>query len=145
MLTQQKYSLNTKHIFRKRNQFMPNTTSSPSSKWVFFWALGLWSCGQREVGGRKEKEHFFLHVWWNKASRSKYFTSLSAPYMEKEMATHSSTLAWRTPWTEEHAAVRGVAKSRTWLSYRTITGLEDRWDRPLNRSAKANRGTLSTE
>ena len=35
-----------------------------------------------------------------KASRSKYFTSLAAPYMEKEMETHSSTLAWRTPWTE---------------------------------------------
>ena len=22
--------------------------------------------------------------------------------LEKEMATHSSTLAWRIPWTEEH-------------------------------------------
>ena len=22
--------------------------------------------------------------------------------LEKEMATHSSTLAWRVPWTEEH-------------------------------------------
>ena len=32
--------------------------------------------------------------------------------LEKEMATHSSTLAWRTPWTEEP----GVAKSRTQLN-----------------------------
>ena len=30
--------------------------------------------------------------------------------LEKEMATHSSTLAWKIPWTEE------PGKSRTWLS-----------------------------
>ena len=34
--------------------------------------------------------------------------------MEKAMATHSSTLAWKIPWTE--AAVHGVAKSWTRLS-----------------------------
>ena len=32
--------------------------------------------------------------------------------LEKEMATHSSILAWEIPWTEEH----GVVKSPTWLS-----------------------------
>ena len=31
--------------------------------------------------------------------------------LEKEMATHSSILAWRIPWTE--ATVHGVAKSQT--------------------------------
>ena len=31
--------------------------------------------------------------------------------LEEEMATHSSILAWRIPWTEE-ATVHGVAKSR---------------------------------
>ena len=30
---------------------------------------------------------------------------------EKAMAPHSSTLAWKIPWTE--ATVHGVAKSRT--------------------------------
>ena len=35
--------------------------------------------------------------------------------LEKEMATHSSILAWRIPWTEEpvRVIVRGVAKSWT--------------------------------
>ena len=35
--------------------------------------------------------------------------------LEKGMATHSSILAWRIPWTEEPggATVHGVAKSRT--------------------------------
>ena len=38
--------------------------------------------------------------------------------LEKEMATHSSILAWKIPWTEEAwwATVCGVAKSQTQLS-----------------------------
>ena len=37
--------------------------------------------------------------------------------MEKAMAPHSSTLAWKIPWTEEPAAtVHGATKSRTRLS-----------------------------
>ena len=37
--------------------------------------------------------------------------------LEKEMANHSSTLAWRIPWREEpgRLLVHGVAKSQTWL------------------------------
>ena len=30
--------------------------------------------------------------------------------LEKEMATHSSVLAWRIPWTEEPGGLHGVAK-----------------------------------
>ena len=38
--------------------------------------------------------------------------------LEKGMATHSSILAWRIPWTEGawQATVHGVAKSQTQLS-----------------------------
>ena len=36
--------------------------------------------------------------------------------LEKEMATHSSTFAWKIPWTEEPGRLHGVAKSRTRLS-----------------------------
>ena len=38
--------------------------------------------------------------------------------LEKEMATHSSILAWRISWTEEPGGLQsiGVAKSRTRLS-----------------------------
>ena len=36
----------------------------------------------------------------------------------KEMATHSSILAWKIPWMEEPGGlqVQGVTKSLTWLS-----------------------------
>ena len=38
--------------------------------------------------------------------------------LEKEMATHSSILAWRIPWTEGvwQATVHGVTKSQTQLN-----------------------------
>ena len=44
--------------------------------------------------------------------------------LEKEMATHSSILAWKIPWTEEPGklqSVRGVAKNQTRLSNFTFT------------------------
>ena len=43
--------------------------------------------------------------------------------LEKEMTTHSSTLAWRIPWREEpgRLIVHGVAKSWTQLSDFTLT------------------------
>ena len=39
-------------------------------------------------------------------------------YLEKEITTHSSILAWRIPWTEEPgwATVHGLTTSRTRLS-----------------------------
>ena len=42
---------------------------------------------------------------------------------EKAMAPHSSTLAWKIPWTEEPGGLQfhGVAKSRTRLSDFTFT------------------------
>ena len=40
--------------------------------------------------------------------------------LEKEMATPSSTLAWKIPWTEE-PGVHGVTKSQTRLSDFTFT------------------------
>ena len=45
--------------------------------------------------------------------------------LEKEMATHSSILAWEISWTEEpdRLIVHGVAKSQTQLSDFTFTFL----------------------
>ena len=33
--------------------------------------------------------------------------------LEEEMATHSSTFAWKIPWTEEPARLHGIGKSQT--------------------------------
>ena len=32
--------------------------------------------------------------------------------LEKEMATHSSTLAWKIPWTEEHSRLQSMDSQR---------------------------------
>ena len=32
--------------------------------------------------------------------------------LEKEMATHSSILAWKTPWMEEHSRLQSMASQR---------------------------------
>ena len=32
--------------------------------------------------------------------------------LEKEMATHSSTLAWKIPWTEETGGLQSVGSQR---------------------------------
>ena len=34
--------------------------------------------------------------------------------MEKEMAAHSSILAWRIPWTVAHQAVHGISREEYW-------------------------------
>ena len=36
--------------------------------------------------------------------------------LEKEMAIHSSTIAWKIPWTEEPVRLHGAAKRQTRLS-----------------------------
>ena len=45
--------------------------------------------------------------------------------LEKGMATHSSILAWRIPWTEEPGGLQsmGVMKSRTWLKWLSMHAL----------------------
>ena len=34
--------------------------------------------------------------------------------LEKEMATHSSILAWRIPWTEEHGRLQSMGSQKSW-------------------------------
>ena len=58
--------------------------------------------------------------------------------MEKEMATHSSILAWEIPWTEEPggATVHRIVKSQRWLSVWTTTEairhLQSNWNQGKN-------------
>ena len=72
--------------------------------------------------------------------------------LEKEMATHSSILAWTIPWMEKPGrlhTVHGVAKSRTWLRDFTFTlkymwrrgeKSEERRDRRRNSESKWTHG-----
>ena len=35
--------------------------------------------------------------------------------LEKEMAPHSSTLAWKIPWTEEPVRLQSVGAAKSWI------------------------------
>ena len=39
------------------------------------------------------------------------------------MATHSSILAWRTPWTEEPGGLQSMGSQRAWHNWATFTSL----------------------
>ena len=48
----------------------------------------------------------YLEVHWS------YYEFLSNPSSEKAMATHSSTLAWKIPWTEEPGGLQSMGLLR---------------------------------
>ena len=53
----------------------------------------------------------------NSLSTKSNYHGVSIKLLEKEMATHSSILAWRIPWTEESGGLWSrVTKSQTRLS-----------------------------
>ena len=65
--------------------------------------------------------YLFLN-WLPKESATMWKTRVRS--LEKEMATHSSILAWKIPWMEEPGrlrAVHGVTKSQTQLRDFTFT------------------------
>ena len=59
--------------------------------------------------------------------------AISMYYLEKEMATHSSTLAWKIPWTEEPGRLQSMGLLRvrrdwaTSLSLFTFTHWRRKW------------------
>ena len=56
-----------------------------------------------KIGGKHKREGMYVYIWM---------------ILEKEMATHSSILAWAIPWAQKPgwATVLGVSKSQTRLS-----------------------------
>ena len=59
--------------------------------------------------------HRDYHTKWSKSEKDKYNLVL-----EEEMATHSSTLALRIPWTEEPGGVRSLGSQRVghdWVTH----------------------------
>ena len=45
--------------------------------------------------------------------------------LEKEMATHSSILAWRAPWTEEPGGLQSIGSKR--IGYNRATNTHTTW------------------
>ena len=59
--------------------------------------------------------HFYLHCF--------LFVAFWAYILDKEMATHSSILAWRIPWTEEHGGLQSMGLRRVGHDWATSLSL----------------------
>ena len=55
----------------------------------------------------KKSAEFILHVFRNAESNAE-LKDLAVDSLEEGMATHSSTLAWRIPWTEQHGGLQSM-------------------------------------
>ena len=59
-------------------------------------------------------------AWWagvhgvtkSRTRLSDFTFTFDFPALEKEMATHSSVLAWRLPWTEEPGGLQSMGSVR---------------------------------
>ena len=59
--------------------------------------------------------------------------------LEKEMATHSSTLAWKIPWSEEPARLQSVWSNGNTFQYSCLENPMDRgaWQATVHRIAQS--------
>ena len=60
------------------------------------------------------------HTEWSKSEKDKFNMVL-----EKKMATHSSTLALRIPWTEEPGVLQSLGSQRVGHAWETLTHTHD--------------------
>ena len=69
-------------------------------------------------------------AWWatvhrvaKSRTRLSNFTFISLNVLEKAMATHSSTLAWKLPWTEESGGLQSMGSQRVGHDWMTSLSL----------------------
>ena len=79
---------------------------------LYFWWCSFW-----QVWGPISLWMWFVSPWRLLTSIFSFVCSLSSyvllkmsnqAFLEKEMATHSSTLAWKIPWTEEPCRLQSM-------------------------------------
>ena len=96
------------------------------------WALSeLWSLGRTYISENKWNVLSVGELWFNKAVELEYGQSCWSwvwkpsfepcyALVEKDMATHSSTLAWKIPWREEPSRLQFMGSQRVvhdWVNF----------------------------
>ena len=76
--------------------------------------MNLTSFTNREQIEKLIIQHPFLHIHltWNMPLILSLFSIRSLLFLEKAMAPHSSTLAWKIPWTEEPGRLQSMGSLR---------------------------------
>ena len=66
--------------------------------------------------------------WWQRITLSTQETRVQSldqeDPLEEGMATHSSILAWRTPWTEEPGGLQSIGSQRVWYNWSNLAHTE---------------------
>ena len=110
-------------FFYKGAWLFSKTTISGQSKseWIFFqsWTVWTWAHSNTrepsELHGLVAQRLKHLPAMWETWVRS---LGWEDP-LEKEMATHSSILAWRIPWTEEPGGLQSTGSQRVGHAWAT--------------------------
>ena len=99
------------------------------------WKMMLWKCytqyaskfGKLSSGHRTAKGQFSFQFQRKAMPKNAQTTAqLHSSYMlvtEKAMATHSSTLAWKTPWMEEPVRLQSMGSRRVGHDWMTSLSL----------------------
>ena len=88
------------------------------------------TCRKEGASARHTRERIFVAVLarcvcarpFNQDSISSFITMLTIP-LEKAMAPHSSTLAWKIPWTEEPGRLQSTGSLRVGHDWATSLSL----------------------
>ena len=73
-----------------------------------------WGCEESGMTERLTLQFFTQMVKNLPAKQESWVRSLGGKdSLEKEMATHSSILAWRIPWTEEHGGLQSMGSQKS--------------------------------
>ena len=70
-------------------------------------------CDLLKVSNHTKHQLSNFQNWDNKCA---YFIRL-----EKEMATYSSTLAWKMPWTEEPGRLQSIGLQKSWIQLKQLS------------------------
>ena len=78
---------------------------------------------------------------WSKSEREKQILYISTYISEKAMAPHSSTLAWKIPWTEEPGRLQSMGSLRVrhnWATSLSLSRIGEGTGNPLQCSCLEN-------
>ena len=96
---------------RQESRPSPWKRNAKKAKWLSGEALQI-AVKRRDAKSKGEKERYkHLNAAFQRIARRDKKAFLSDP-LEKEMATHFGTLAWKSPWMEEPGRLHSMGSQR---------------------------------